>query len=92
MHTIYKFPVPENSTFVLKLPARARFLDVQVQRGKPQAWFLLDPEAETVRRRFVVCGTGHQVPEQEMLTYLGTFQLFDGELVLHLFEYDAERP
>lgn len=92
MHTIWKFPVPEHDCFTLELPHRARFLDVQVQHGKPQAWFLLDPEARKVIRRFVVFGTGHPIPEQEKLTHLGTFQLFVGELVVHLFEYDALAP
>jgi hypothetical protein len=53
---------------------------------------LLDPEAENVKRQFVVLGTGHPTTEAEMLTHLGTFQLFEGELVMHLFEYDALAP
>lgn len=89
MHTIWKFSIPQLDCFKLELPKRARFLDVQVQNGKPQAWFLLDPNAEKVERRFVISGTGHPIPEAEMLKHLGTFQLFTGELVVHLFEYDA---
>lgn len=92
MHTIWKFPIPQADSFVLELPKRARFLDVQIQHGTPQAWFLLDPNGEKVQRRFVLVGTGHPVPEQEKLTHLGTFQFFSGELVVHLFEYDALVP
>lgn len=100
MHTIWKFPIPQATAFTLELPRRARFLDVQVQEvwqdgrkeEQPQAWFLLDPESKKIERRFVVVGTGHPVSEQEMLTHLGTFQLFGGTLVMHLFEYDALVP
>ena len=89
MHTIWKFPVPQVDSFMLELPRRARFLAMQVQHEKPQMWFLLNPEEEKIRRRFVISGTGHPVPESQMLTHLATFQLLGGELVVHLFEYDA---
>lgn len=91
MHTIWKFSIPQTDTFRLDLPSGARFLDVQVQHGAPQAWFLLDPDAEKEARRFVLVGTGHPVPEQEKLKHLGTFQLFTGELIVHLFEYEAPK-
>ena len=89
MHTIWKFEVPPQETFTANLPKRARFLDVQVQKGAPWMWFLLDPEAEKIERKFVVLGTGHPAPEAEKLTHLGTFQIYGGDLVLHVFEYDA---
>jgi hypothetical protein len=92
MQTICQFSVPQMDVFTLDLPRRARFLDVQVQYGKPQAWFLLDPDAEKVKRQFAVSGTGHPIAEADKLTHLGTFQLFEGELVIHLFEYDACLP
>ena len=92
MHTIWKFHVPSSDTFTLELPARARFLDVQVQQGTPVLWFLVDPDADKVMRRFVLCGTGKPVPEAELLTHLGTFQLYLNQLVVHLFEYDALAP
>ena len=89
MHTIWKFPVPQADEFVVEMPRGARFLSLQVQHERPQMWFLLDPEAEKVKRRFVISGTGHPVDQPELLTHLGSFQLFGGELVVHLFEYDA---
>ena len=91
MHTIWKFLV-QPSVFVLDLPSRARFPDVQIQEDEPQMWFLVDPDAEKVKRQFVAFGTGHNVPEAEKLTHLGTFQLPHEELVFHLFEYDALAP
>ena len=93
MHTIWKFPV-HPSVFVLELPRGARFLDVQTQgNAGPQMRFLVDPDAEKVKRQFASYGTGHSVSEAEKLTHLGTFQLLQEErLVFHLFEYDAPRP
>lgn len=84
--TIFKFSIPDHSTFSLELPANAQFLDVQVQRGDPQAWFLLDPQAPKMTRQFVIAPTGGAVTKPERLTYLGTFQLLGGSIVLHLFE------
>ena len=90
MRTIWKFEVPEQDKFTLELPAGAEFLSVQRQFDGTQAWFLLDPEASKATRRFLVVGTGHTItiPETKKLDYLGTFQLYDGRLVFHLFEYD----
>ena len=89
MHTILEVPRPP-----LRLrpgaPRRARFLDVQTQgNAGPQMWFLVDPDAEKVKRQFASYGTGHSVSEAEKLTHLGTFQLLPEGLVFHLFEYDA---
>ena len=88
MRTIWKFEVPERDKFTLELPAGAEFLCVQRQFDGTQAWFLLDPEAPKVTRRFSVAGTGHTILEAGRLSYLGTFQLHGGRLVFHLFEYD----
>ena len=91
MNTIWKFSIPLVDTFTLALPSQARFLDVQVQRGIPQMWFLLDPEEEKVPRDFVVVGTGGFVQSPDALTHLGTFQLYEGDLFIHLFESRRSR-
>ena len=83
-HTIWKFPVQD--AFTLELPIGARFLDVQVQAGVPQFWFLLDPNGQREIRKFAVAGTGAHISNPEMLEHLGTFQLHEGRIVLHLFE------
>jgi len=89
MHTIWKYPIPVDDTFELALPHGARFLAVQNQRQEPQAWFLVDPKATKQTRRFALAGTGHPIADADQLTHLGTFQLRDGFLVFHLFEYLA---
>lgn len=67
--------------------AGATLLDVQVQRGEPVMWWLVRPSGPSQVRRFLVVGTGQDVPDG--WAYLGTFQQHGGDLVLHLFECPA---
>lgn len=90
-HSIWKYPIPprwHQDTFVLEIPRGAQFLAAQTQRGEPQMWFLVNPEAEKEKRTFVVVGTGHNLDGNLIhhLHHLATFQLYNGDLVLHLFE------
>jgi len=86
MKTIYKYPVSLTDEFILDLPKDAKILTVQMQHGKPQLWVLVDPENYTVERKFRLAGTGHSVPTGA-IWYINTFQLDNGSLVFHLFEY-----
>ena len=84
---IYKYTIPVEDSFPLELPQGAKILTVQEQHGKPQIWALVDPENPTETREFCVVGTGHPIDEDEVtLDYIGTFQLFGGNFVGHLFE------
>jgi len=87
--TTYKYAV-QPGEMRLDLPRGARFLSVDTQgigiKERPQMWFLIDLDAETECRNFVVFGTGRPVPEPHRLTHLGTFQIDNGNLVFHLFE------
>ena len=89
MHTIWKYPLPRPDTFILELPKGAKFLSARMQGENPQSWWLLDETLEKVPRKFVVLGTGHEVPEHEKLTFLTTFQVHGGAFIFHLFEYEA---
>lgn len=86
MKTIYKYPVPLTDDFTLDLPKGAKVLTVQMQHGEPQLWVLVDPENYTVKRSFRLVGTGHSVPTVG-IWYINTFQLDNGSVVFHLFEY-----
>jgi hypothetical protein len=53
-------------------------------------WAIVDPDAEIKKRAFRVFGTGHLLPTYGAMehvhgTFVGTYQLADGDLVLHLF-------
>lgn len=85
MRTIWKYPLPVIDRFDLPLPTGATSLTVQMQRGEPCLWALVNPHAPTTIRQFVICGTGNSVPF-DAGNYIGTFQMEGGALVFHLFE------
>lgn len=86
MKTIWKFPVKINDEFSLAMPAGARVLSVQDQRGGTVMWALVDDSAPKVERRFFVRGTGHPCDGLDHAVFVGTFQLHGGAIVFHLFE------
>lgn len=85
METIYKYCVASQGDFTLEMPAGAEILDVQVQKGIPQMWALVEMGAPTEKRKFTIFGTGFPMPEAKR-DYIGTFQMHNGALVWHLFE------
>lgn len=90
---VWKYPLPVDDTadhFTVDLPAQfAELLTVQVQNGTPCLWAMVEPSAPKQTWHFHWVGTGHDIPEPVEHTdgrvYLGTVQLYDGALVLHLF-------
>lgn len=71
----------------ITVPKGATFLTAQtVKHDMIAVWYLCDPSLkEFEERELVVFGTGHPVPEGE-LSYIGTVQIRDGNLVFHVFE------
>lgn len=84
MRTIHKFPV-KSAPFKVALPRGAKFLAVQTQHENPQMWFEVETDRPTQDRTFMIVGTGHSMPDDELL-HLGTFQMQGGALVFHLYE------
>ena len=65
------------------MPLGAEVLSVAGQNEYPCLWARVDPEAELETRRFRVCETGAPGAEGE---HVGTVLLYNGALVLHVFE------
>lgn len=91
MRSIWKFDLPVRDVAEVEMPAGARVLTVQTQHGNAQLWAIVDTEAPKETRRFFVIGTGHSLPDaiddgDGALKHLGTFQLFDGGFIGHVFE------
>ena len=85
---VWKFPVPlgtSSDVFTITMPEGAEPLTVQVQSSEPQIWALVNPENPLTSRRFRMAGTGHPISE-EITRYVGTFQVFGGSLIFHVFE------
>ena len=87
MLTVYKYAIPVEDSFSLPMPIGARVLCVQVQRGEPCIWAMINTGADLVRRQFALRGTGHNCDGLgSSRTYVGTFQLGEGSFVGHLFD------
>jgi len=82
MTAIYKYPVGDSA---VSMPAGARLLTAQMQHGSLFVWAIVDPSAPRVLRCIRVYGTGHELPANPG-AYLGTVQMHDGALVLHVFD------
>ena len=86
MLTIHKFPLDGNAEVnVLMMPGDADILCVDVQRGVPCVWARLDTRAPKREWRVRVYGTGHELPADVPLHYIGTFLWVGGAEVYHVF-------
>ena len=85
---ILKYTLTTTSDNTIEMPIGAKILSVQAQKGEICIWALEEDARATdlVSRRFRVFGTGHTIAGGNALTYLGTVQLLEGRLVLHVFE------
>jgi len=67
------------------IPVGAEILAVQVQRGMPCIWYKCDENSPKERRRILIYCTGEPITESN-LRYIGTYQLYGGDYVAHVFE------
>ena len=86
MKTIWKFPLPVTDEHSIDMPHGAKILTVQVQGEQVFLWALCNSNAPKLKRTFAVIGTGHPIPEEAPLSYIGTFQIREHALVFHVFE------
>lgn len=72
------------------MPKGAQILSVGTQRNAPVMWALCNTEAEMVGRKIEIFGTGNPVPDnvdaEHNHKFLGSFQLYEGGFVGHVFE------
>ncbi len=85
---VYKYPITSIQDVVtIIMPKDAKVLTVQVQNGTPCIWAAVDPSQMYLEpRTFRIVGTGHEFEDVIVDGYVGTFQMYDGKLVFHLFE------
>ena len=67
-----------------------RSLSVVNQHGTPKIYGLVDTHQEVRRVRFLILGTGHEVPEEivDRLHFLGSILLSDGRYGHHVYYVD----
>jgi hypothetical protein len=90
MMTIYKYPVSAGR-FSVEMPKGARVLSVAMQHGDMQMWALVDPRSPKERRQFAVFATGVEIFDDYVGHFVGTFLLYGGTLVFHLFDLDDDQ-
>lgn len=84
MITVHKYSVPFDDNFSINMPTGAEVLTFQLQGGGACVWAKVDTNAPKTARNFRLAGTGHPLPIDKDMKYVGTVQL--NFLVLHLFE------
>lgn len=87
--TIYKYEIKTADRITINMPRKAQILHIESQGGIIACmWALVNPKNEYEKRTFYIYGTGHQIAkcDERDLKYLGTYQLFNGTFVGHLFE------
>lgn len=88
---IWKYEISADQT-IIEMPKDAEILSVQVQHEVPRIWALVDPENPIEERVIEIFGTGHKIPcEGISRKFIGTFQLYGGSLVFHLFERTVDQ-
>jgi hypothetical protein len=86
---VFKYELAVNDAFPISMPKGAEILTVQVQKGVPCLWALVDPETPEEVRHFRMAGTGHCIScndERFNYKYISSFQLGEGSLIFHVFE------
>ena len=88
MLTIWKYPLDLLSDNIeLEIPSPAKSISFQIQYGKPTLWCLVNPDMDTVKKKFRMAGTGYTIDDKlEDLKHIGTVQILNGNLIYHLFE------
>ncbi len=85
---VYKYPLPIEAEGFIEMPAGAKILSVQAQRGIPMVWALVDPTTKALAKHwFFVFGTGTPIDfDLGDASFLGTFQLEDGLVMVHVWD------
>lgn len=81
--TIHKYPLPVPRCS-LELPAGAKILHVAMKDDRPCLWVLVDPTGPGETRRFLIYGTGTEIPDLQNKEYVAT--VLDDPYVWHVFE------
>lgn len=85
MKSVWKVPLKIEDCQEFTAPIGCKPLTVQVQKGTPCMWILVDTEARAVKHTVWVHGTGHPVSDLMAEHYVGTVQVLMGDLVFHVF-------
>lgn len=86
MKKVFKYELPGRNISEIEMPIGAQILTIQAQGNTPQIWALVEEGKGLEKRKFRMAGTGHSIEDKDCQHYLGSFQLYGGEFVFHVFE------
>ena len=91
MNTIWKYIIKVQDHQTISMPKDSQIIDVQVQHGDLCLWAIVDPNAELSDTKIMIKGTGHPFDKSKIAKYIGTVQMYNDDLVLHIFkEFEYE--
>ena len=73
------------------MPKDAKILSVQKQEEELVLWAEVNTTAEVENRNINIFETGHSIPEELDLVYLGTVLFMNDSFVAHVFEQKMEK-
>ena len=83
--TIYKYDLAIGSN-IRTMPKGAIIIHVGNQAETLTIWVEVDPRQPEEARHFLTIGTGHPIPPNDTLMYIGTALFAGGSLVWHVYE------
>ena len=91
MKSIYKYTLEDTDLQTVTMPQGAKILCVQTQRGAVCLWAEVDTDKPGEDRTIEVFSAGHEMRSDMGLSrqYIGTYQLFDGAWIFHVYERGA---
>ena len=89
MKIVWKFPLKPVKIQKITMPKNSIILTIQGQRQGLCLWMLVEDRKENEDRFFAIVETGKPVPDN-MLRYIGTFQVEQEQFVGHVFEVKGE--
>lgn len=84
----YKLDPKHGREHEIEMPAGAVIWSCQTHFGVPCIWLTVDPRpgAEKVKRHFELVFTGERIVDSLTAKYIGTVQLSNGEIIVHVIE------
>lgn len=68
------------------MPVGAEILSGREWNGAICIWALVEPNAETETRSFLMAGTGHEITGRRNLSFIDSVALVEPGLIFHIFE------
>jgi hypothetical protein len=87
MKQIWKYQLETAYEQTILMPSGAKILSLQVQNEIPCIWALVTPDnIQDNAVKIITFGTGHPITGSADLAFIGTYQLYKGTLVFHVFQ------